>query len=541
VQYAELYQIFRHYDVDSKAEHPKFQSDPPPVFVATARKLITQFAKEDDDRIRANFRGAADDLVACRQVFAAIEDELGNEGVDELAQALAAPRLFQRELQAKGISPREKSGEAAILNAAFRCQRLGHMLPDFGGLNRDDLRRAYVAAKDRETTGWVRTPSIVISRAVGDVAGTVGGHNLNAAITEFRTSAQVAKGKVKVIEEDGKRILLANPDDSGKVQAAVRSIGRAEQSSTADIEEKAAAELARAKPDSRPVPEVLAFNGAHAPEANRGFQTDLASPAVGDSGWWLAKRRITPSQTKVAEALQSNHLHGIVIERTSDGHYLVFDGPSRRMAQASTQPAATDAVLAYLDPHTKGLPVRLHLRGFEPREASGFARSTELQLASFREPPELAATVEAADIPAERLKAFLTEEYNFREVKIKDISEPVVTAEGETRVDIDAEIAAVKPGRPSLLVRITVFLRQGVQMTAQLLSAIRLHIETAFSRGTIYSASDNTLILTHAFVKSLERVNPDIKYVEMKVTKEGSDLRIVLNHDPRSGKSSHAG
>jgi hypothetical protein len=523
VQYAQLYQIFRHYNVKSNAPQGEAKAVTPSAFVDEARKVVTRFARADKSLLRIMLPEEAEDLIGCRDGFAAVRDELGQPGIDKLAQALAAPRLYERALAAKGVSLDDKnSDEAAVVKLAFHCQAFGMVLQQYADLKPDELRRAYVASIDRQTAGWVRTPSIVISRTYGAVQGWVGGHNLGAPITEFRASTEISPGKVQVLEENGKRILLHNPEDADKLQATVRSIARDEGGSAAEIERKAAAELSGAQNDARPMGDVLAFQGAHVPDAERGFQAGLASPSLRGSGWWVGDHSINPAQSRVVEALHSEHLHAIVVERTPDGHYMIFDGPSRRVIQANTQPAATDAVMAYIDPHGAARPVRLHLRGFEPREAKGLTQSAELQLAGFEEPPEMTATVEGSDIPPERLKAFLTEQYNFREVTIRDISEPFVTPEGEVGVHVDADIAAVKPEHPPLRVRITVMLKKGLQMTADMLSAIRLRITSAFASGEIRVTSDDTLLMTHAFVKSLEKISPDIGYVEVKVTNGSS-------------------
>jgi hypothetical protein len=221
------------------------------------------------------------------------------------------------------------------------------------------------------------------------------------------------------------------------------------------------------------------------------------------------------------------------VERNAAGTYTLYDGPSKRILQAGTQPGAADAVLAYIGPRQGKTPVRLYLRGFEPREAKGFVKSTELQLAGFDEPPRLSATVEDSEIEPRQLKALLQEKYNFREARIRSVSEPFVTEEGLTGVHVDAEIPALRAGKPPLLVRIKVILRQGVEMTAQLMAAIRQRIISAFMSGEI-RVDEDTLLKTGVFVKTLERISPDVSYVEVKVVKEGKDLHIVRNRDDRA-------
>jgi len=535
VQYAELYQIFKHYGIVATAAPVTYRQGVPEVFRSALLTVLSRLRSVDDGRIRASFTPqTADGLIKCREAVAAIMDYGGQDGANKLATALAAPRLYTRRLIQTGVSMSDRSNEdAAIGRAAFGCQQYGPVLASLSGLTLDQLRQAYVKASDRETRGWIRTASIVISHPTGEYARMTGGHNLNSAITSFRATAELKPGEVRIVEENGQRILLHSESDTGRIQDTVRTIGRQEGGTEAELERKASAALANAHTDTRPLTEVLSFVEGHAPAPGRGFELTQASAYSDRTGWWVGENSISDAQARLIRALDSTQEHAIVVQRNADGGYLLFDGPSKRIVVARTQPSATDAVAAYI--HGKrasaAAPVRLHLRGFEPREARGFASSTELQLAGDGEPLRLITTAERSEMAPEELKAMLTEKYNFREVKIKSISEPFVTEEGETGFHVDAEIAAANSAKPPLLVRITIMLKRGFQTTAQLLAEIRLRIMSALTSGEIQLGPDDTLLRTHAFIETLKSIHKDIGSVELKVTKEGKDLHIVRNWD----------
>jgi hypothetical protein len=529
VQYAEIYQIFRHYGIKASAPAAIYQARVPDVFRSELLRVLARFRVWDDQTIRRRVNSQrADGLIECKKAFIAIMDDAGQDGANKLATALAAPRLYSRRLnEIEDSWPDDWKVDAAIAKVAFGCERCGADLGGLADMTKNELRKAYVQASNRQTAGWIRTASIVVSKPLGEFAQSTGGHNLDSAITSFRASAEVKPGELKVIDENGRRILLHSDRDTDRIQGAVRTIARAEGASESELARKASAALVNARPDERPLTEVLAFIDNRAPSPRRGFQVPQASAYVEGTGWWASDEWASKEQRSLLAALESTRVHMIVVERKPDGTYILFDGPSKHILEAKTQPAASDAVSAYVGSRPSSTPLRLHLRGFSPREAEGFKNSTELQLAGLDKSPQLFATVEESKMTPDDLRTMLSERYNFREAKITEISQPVLTEDGEeTTLGLQAP---AKKGRASLLMWVTVRLKNGVRMTSQLLATIRGRVLSIFISGDATVANDDTLLMTQVFVSALKRVSPDIESVRVKVSRQGRDLHIVQN------------
>ena len=347
-------------------------------------------------------------------------------------------------------------------------------------------------------------------------------------ITTFEESESIPIGQPQVIERNGGRVVLHNPADAGRIGETVRTAARAEGSAE-EVQGSLRTALAGAREEVRPMSEVLAFKASQQTAVVRGFTPEHVTTAVDRTGWWVNEGSLAEKQAVLLEHGYQNGSHAIIVERTADGGYMLFDGPSRRFLQANNEPAAIDALLSYTGAGKRAGPVRLHLRGFEPRAARGFTQSAELQMASFGETGEIRATLETAEVDALKLKALLSEKYNFREVSIKEVSQPFVTENGEMAIHVDAEVAVFKAKEP-LHVRFQIALKRGIQMTAEVVQQIKLTILNAFRGGEIRAADDGTLLLTQKIIGDLQRINPDISHVNARiVSKEVKDLYIVQN------------
>jgi hypothetical protein len=187
------------------------------------------------------------------------------------------------------------------------------------------------------------------------------------------------------------------------------------------------------------------------------------------TGWSVRSEVVTEPQARILGALDNGGRHTIVIERTVTGSFHLYDGPSRRIIEAGNRPAAIDALMASVGEDNSGAgPVRLHLRGFGPREGQGFAKSAELQLAALGENKRtITVSIEDHPFSPDELKAILADSYKFDEIKVTKVSEPFVTERGETAVDVEAQVRPLR-GFQKLLLRFRVILREGIQVTGEL-------------------------------------------------------------------------
>ena len=522
VQYAELYQIFRHYGIRTSTETGGDDASVPEVFRQEARKLVravTAMADRDiRDRLRDYTKDASDEVSSCKSQLDGIAKESGEAGLDALGDALAGLRQYQ----SLAVT------DARITKIAENCQSAGPLLQIVTGVKTDELRRAYVQAVDRRTAGWIRTPSIVISHAEGEVAGAIGGHNLNSNITPIRASKELPAGEIRIAQENGRPITLYSDKDVEKIHEAVRPIARDEGSKRGVVGQKVRAALAAARPDLRPMPQAVAYEQGRTPSTSRGFRPDEAAPYGKPAGFRPDYAPLSDADTRLVTALHSDTLHTIVIERKADGAFVLIDGPTKHIVQARSQPGATDALLAYIG--STGQPVHLHLRGFKPREAQGFARSAELQLATSEVRVKIGATIEDGEVAPERLKGLLAESYAFREVTVKDVSKPYQDSEGRSAIDLGLE-ARAKSGK-TLLIRLKLTLKAGVQWTAAKIAQVTDAILSAFRSGSLQAGTGDTILTTTTLIQHLQAIYPDID-IEGKITKEGegTDLYIGDHRD----------
>jgi hypothetical protein len=89
------------------------------------------------------------------------------------------------------------------------------------------VRREVVRSSERAPTGWIRTPSIVVSQDGDETRRLTGGHNLAGRATRIELDATVPKGQVRASGsyENG-RILRLNPADKEAERDVVRIFDR---------------------------------------------------------------------------------------------------------------------------------------------------------------------------------------------------------------------------------------------------------------------------------------------------------------------------
>ena len=88
------------------------------------------------------------------------------------------------------------------------------------------IKQDYSAAFQGQDHGWIRTPSIVVSQATGELSGGVGGHNIDAKISEFR-AGNVKVGKVRLVRDKERKLVVKyNEADRAKIPEIVRRVGK---------------------------------------------------------------------------------------------------------------------------------------------------------------------------------------------------------------------------------------------------------------------------------------------------------------------------
>jgi hypothetical protein len=260
VQYAGLYQIFHKFGrVDSRpdAETPA-QARAIRVLSGAARKTMADIRGADPERLeQAAVRvakgrkdsevdqlGVVLSLLRLKGQLDQVFEIWGDKGIEAVAEAVANPRAITAEegkqlLDAvRKLAPRPEDIKPEVLRDSEQARSFfalimsSRLRADWGAqialaafADIPAVRDRYAAALQSDPAGWIRTPSIVISRGTGELAEATGGHNLSATISEFRPG-DVRPGEVKVVRRDGKLLVEFNEADRAKIPGIVRRIGK---------------------------------------------------------------------------------------------------------------------------------------------------------------------------------------------------------------------------------------------------------------------------------------------------------------------------
>lgn len=260
------------------------------------------------------------------------------------------------------------------------------------------VRDAVVQAAAREPAGHVRTPSIVLSWNTVR-ANSVGGHNLDSAVTRIESAPGVARGRVEVAASpDGAVTLRVNPEDAAAAAPMARTYARnAEDPGVAAKLERTLAQAADAP--ARPLRTALALEPK---AAGRGLSEAEARGFVLDGrSFRTAPERFTTERFAQARALAERLRYDLVIERVDEGGFVIFRAKPPTLIDAQTTPALVELV----EGQARGLagqhPPRILFRNFAEGEVDGLVRSSDLRSLARgggggREPPPPPASLAAA-------------------------------------------------------------------------------------------------------------------------------------------------
>jgi hypothetical protein len=468
VQYATLYQIFRRFGIHAEiglrpaVAHPEGK-----VLAALASRIVGTLADADDDTLAAilNYpkmpvemrRNLATELVGLRRELVRLR---AGQTLTAVGDVIANPRSderFVRTVRGKDVSQLTQAERWQIaareVAAALQDRRLRAVLQHRFANPAETMAMYIKAARERPTEGWIRTPSIVLSRTLDELADWEGGHNLDARVAEFRLSNRVEAGHVEVIKDSRGKVVLYNESDLPKLQGLLRTA--AIHGDDPRLPQILSTELSHVQPKLLPRAKVLEFpSTAVKGPTDRGFQVAEADTLPVEIGW--APDRLSAAKRNVAAKLSSENSRALVIEKTSDAMFRVTLPKQAAPEVARTYEAAMDLVVgAMKNGDGPAGSWQIYLPGFDLQEANLFRKTAEVQFAG-REDLRLTAISGGREITSEpMLRALRT--YDFEHARI---TESVIEAGGETpSVLVSMEVPARAVGRQSILVRIRLFFR----------------------------------------------------------------------------------
>jgi hypothetical protein len=330
VEYTALYQIFRVFKVPAKADE-----EPPKNYqVATARLIdqtgvmlarLMSFAASD--RVSGD---VPEEVRSLSKALWDVQDKCGPTAIRLLAVAIA-----DRNNDAAQHSV-ECHGEP--LTPLWKVKDEAHeVLSELQGV--DTVRLDVVRAAREIETGYIKTPSIVLSWPLG-ISGT-GGHNLYSKATRIETSSSIPRGQVR-IDSSGGRVLMINPDDAEHSNALARAYERNAARSDSEVTEILQRELATFRA-IRPMPEGLRLAGMASGERRGLTAAAEGDLAVGEIGTFPA-----PSSADVVgrfEQVAAENQYDVVLARDGDNYVVVrFQPRPPTSVRAPTEPAMLEAL-----------------------------------------------------------------------------------------------------------------------------------------------------------------------------------------------------
>lgn len=529
VEYAGMYQIFRHFHVTAQAplEHHAQIVDSLKPMAEYVIKEITSVTDEQLDRVSAESQNEEDkkEVETVRQVrdqLLAFQQSADKELQETLLAALSDPVVF-RSLMPKANSDQSTREIIELTSGVAKARSI--MSGTSSNLNAI-AQAAYREASERKDNTWIKTPTIVISRAQGQLVGGVGGHNLSSAVTELRADTQLSAGSVRVAAaEDGTKVVYYNPADSDRVPEIVRSAGRYGEKEPAELENVLNGEMKTAQAVNRSVTEMLGYTDTFKPAEMRGLQSAHLGSGGESTGWRPTDGVVPPENQNIRIAFEprkgpTDKIGSVVVIRNQDGSYLVVHGPNQTI-RAQDLPSAIDATIACVRSDESEV-VNIHLSGIEAKQAKGFVRTAELNM----EPEttkRISASIEETLSP-EDLERLAKEDFDFSRAEVKNVSEIKVTPEGRA-VDVDLDIPAKSSARPSLLVRIRMWLDNTFQMTQDFALLVAQKFQAILG-------DPNPLVSAQRVLKDLQSVHPGIKHVEIRLQHESKDVLLVLRRSP---------
>ena len=562
VQYAALYQIFRHFGITAPAV-----TTPPPRSSGTlklaALAMVAGIGQIDESKLATVMISLRNEMNSHPEDAEEIQrfiDHLGSvqedrtllsrfthdwkeDGLKLLVENIASPRDPALQLSHEAIAKLQAAGSDKeredVFNAMSSDDQMRYEATDLSDRLSDHrmvlqliakppldrIMRNYATEMSRTTDTWIRTPTIVASYPVGksSAAGAVGGHNLDAAISPFRGSEDVPAGTVKVVDENGQRVVLYSPRDGARVDELVRDFGKADAKKSPDeIAGALSDKLKNLHEPSNLAADNLLFTAKLKPDAGRGLAETMSPSAVPQIGF-RSGATANREQSALSDLIASDTHSAIVVDRDDSGKFLVIHNNSRRVFEAGDVASAQDAVLFCMRKAARDkTPVRLHLRGFEPEQGYGFAESTDLKLSSER-PPEITTLMDESKMSSAELKDILSRNYDFKNARVEDLRVVTTDAEG-THLEASVVVPETSPKRGPLRLLVKILSKFG--LTEELLAAMRTRISQFVASLGDTASSMNFLSAAATLRRDLKGIAPLAK-VRVKVSREAKDIYIV--------------
>ncbi|CAN5301994.1 hypothetical protein BH10ACI1_BH10ACI1_30870 [soil metagenome] len=303
------------------------------------------------------------------------------------------------------------------------------------------LREVYLKSLPTRNSGWIHTPSIVISSS--DDIGAIGGHNLGSKITIFKTG-KVLPGKVQIVEQNGKQVIIANSNDMSKISALVRNAAVKSRDSVS-LKKYLEQNLVVQKP-VLPVAKKTRLELPTEVSGKTPTRVGNFLPRTENQGW-ISNRK--------TDAFNDDFVR---IMKRDDGTEIIN---YRNRETLANSPTSRNDFLKNMR-FEENVPVKIKLENFSEGEANVLMKNMELNYPNHQKMGFI-----------RRIKSsggkYLAGDYNLAQAKISAPKIETVRRNGAevTRVSIDVEVPPVAPNNPKLFFRVVNFFKGAVGKVKQ--------------------------------------------------------------------------
>lgn len=521
-EYTGLYQLFTRFGIQAHAED--IDRAPPSFPLAKWTSVIlARFA--DVDLSRWNVDSADSKAAAfvdrARRNQAELRrfmKEASPQQKEQLIRYLSDSSQFQAALKDKDESTQAVIGFAAEFGSFFQ-----QFVDD---IDRMAAMKAYQASartwadSGKNTTAWIGTPSIVISKATGSLQSVVGGHNLWPDTVEFKVDSGLGAGKFRIEQAGDKQIVFHSASDSPNIGSAARISRRNQEIHPERLKSEIEETLRAAKQDTRTMSETLRLASLETTTGNSlGLNGNRSR-----FGWEPGAAKRSESIDAVLNAFSSGNNEGVaqsifVVTRNPDFTYAI-DGLDGTHLTAFNLPAAVDAVKTVGAGKISNEQLSLYLRGMDAREAKGFLHSTEAQFGGA-DGGRIKVLREGSMSP-EEIKTLQLAKYDFKTAEITKLSKPTMVA-GKAVIDAEVNITAHSWFGKHIVLRIRLIFDTLADASRFVKDELKIYIER-LGDGV------DVILAAHQLKRDLQVAHPGVSAVDITIFRHDSkDLYLVDN------------
>lgn len=493
VQYAAVYQIFSVFNLPKPTTKAKSNDFPKRELErltnSLADKITKSFATDKEALLGKLVLGISEQLFSKEALKKSVNEEVELEinkiiSKDELQGIDTTSSSYQRNLSSQRAFLREIL--TAIVQNDFDKQKkslredVAYILehPNGEKVNSNRYRSmkkmilSQIAsiynlpenyAKSIVANGWIHTPVVVISRNKDDYE-SVGGHNLGAKVSKFKSDSSVPKGFIDVDSEGNLRI---SPEDVGKASTLVRDAGRNRGPISRDFLDKLNRKIGTIK-DLPPRNRNSALNlqstslkvatggdgipPRKPPRSSLDYESPSSSAGNGGNGGkppdefgWGGSSLVT------AKSGEEGMPNFITVAKASNFYQIISGNQKFEVHNRADIPDVIVGITKRLPKTEKG--VQLKLEGFAPKESYALLKTIEVRSNSEKIPREFQAImgeenngfilVEASKRKYDFSKAeikesrFEEEKGNHKSVIVFTVPDEFNTAKHEVSVDVE--------------------------------------------------------------------------------------------------------